>query len=1475
MSVNSDLLDRGLDNAAMARLFEEQLQRDVGSIYTRHSNRLKRILERGGPTRAILRKVDREVGRTVREAFGMLDTQFTQYIRTHADFVAGSLDKSLGDIWRTRNAPRVALRNLVANQPIRDSLVLSKHFENIGVGEIDRIEAGLRRGIGEGLNERQIASRLLADGTLRTTRAQSRALIRTALTSYATTTSNMVYAENADVLEGYIYVATLDARTTPICARNDNRSFKFTDSYQPMPPLHWNCRSTTIPWVKDVNDINPESNQVKQRGLRNLLPRQRASIDGAVPAGVSYGGWLQKQTYAVQLRHLGAPGRVELFRQGNLKLSRFSNSAGRFISISTLQNINAIVTRQAGGTAALRAVTGRGEALDNANPSEFQRVQAEDRNVTRGSDIYDGPDARQFHNSFLDVAVYQAERGAATYLDYNGLSKEARRRSYNRLVTEPDSLRYSSITQDYEHTALVNLEGYDLVQARYLQAIDDDILGQDFNPGNNKPIPGGLTLEDMIYLREVFWPAIKNRVSAPQALAFLNAARRTFRAGNLSSNPDYFSTPGNDFGNVFRRILNAEDQGSINSVSSALRDAARMGPTGIIQQLENSQINIFGLGATSIDTIRAQAPEAIQRILNFKSAAVIGREIKDHINGRTDIPNDIREILDLVTPEEFNGLLDQYIRNRSANLDLDLASDSIGRNIWKAKREIVFPLNAKAGASREIWLTGTYLFDALRASGRLRTLARTKRVKSKLDSEWGPAGTYVTERRQYLVWDDPNIKSTIVDRDIVNVDINLGTIGTTSRYTARAGETTFAAPYTFVNQRTSSLTSRQNELHEVTAGDLQANLNTSIALDPQGVLPAILKIIQDRPVGNAAENILVQVIKERNDWNTLASIMHHYNLSLENGEALSLQNLFQVHEGGRIQGIGYTTNNKGEFWRGLYSQSTPMAFGSDGLDVLLQRFSQIIDKVGTPGIPSRRAFFLNNQTELFGLASDVYKLAKTPSANPKAIIARVLGHPLIRNASSDDVPEFLKLLFEIEDIRIKTGGTRLKPFRNADQISALETRIALEVDVTESGTQAQALFLKDRGIALKVNLFPVREVSRLRDLITDLVISNERIRTSLPNLSKSDILKLIKTDVTTGGYGSGDLQRAKALLSGDSRNNGLRQILDDLIKDDMTWVRITNKNRDIVINMIDDLLGVAIRLRGGRPIRTRVAQPAELTDIERKALQRIRDDFADSFDNDLPNRAELEITGRFIDVETQNIINKLTENSPNVINQNSLRVFTDVVQQTYDAELPALRRLREVFGDLVESYLLRPDGNGDGQIPVLNDRGAINILTFLNKKRVNVKRVEADGRETNTTIYTDDDSTVDTQSARSAIAPLFTHSVDSGLAGSIARRGNAQNYDGFITSPSDVNALKEFIRMRNGEIVDSNLVSDWLDLLEDRGFPLGDYSIFGRDEPLLGLNSIRRLLFEGDGVNPPLIGDLIGRELTQPIQPGFNFQGAE
>lgn len=151
------------------------------------------------------------------------------------------------------------------------------------------------------------------------------ALSRTVINHASSVARKEVYAANSDILDGYEWVATLDSRTSFICGGRDGKVFQ---PGGPMPPAHWNCRSTTIPVVKD------EFTQVKLTGSRP----QKGDSTGQISAKSTYGGWLRKQSKAFQDEALG-PERARLFRTGKFTVDKFVDPTGETYSLKQLKSM--------------------------------------------------------------------------------------------------------------------------------------------------------------------------------------------------------------------------------------------------------------------------------------------------------------------------------------------------------------------------------------------------------------------------------------------------------------------------------------------------------------------------------------------------------------------------------------------------------------------------------------------------------------------------------------------------------------------------------------------------------------------------------------------------------------------------------------------------------------------------------------------------------------------------------------------------------------------------------------------------------------------------------------------------------------------------------------------------------------------------------------------------------------------------------
>jgi len=180
------------------------------------------------------------------------------------------------------------------------------------------------------------------DGTLQARRRGLEALVRTSINHATNQGRQQVWAKNSSLLKGVRWVSTLDTRTTPICQERDGKVGPVVDSLgwtppsgasrldPPMarPPAHINCRSTTVAVTKSWQELG--------FNVKDLPPGTRASMNGQVPANVTYFEWLDRQGAKTQ-RDVVGPTRYKLWKEGGIAPDRFQNDLGRRFTLDELR----------------------------------------------------------------------------------------------------------------------------------------------------------------------------------------------------------------------------------------------------------------------------------------------------------------------------------------------------------------------------------------------------------------------------------------------------------------------------------------------------------------------------------------------------------------------------------------------------------------------------------------------------------------------------------------------------------------------------------------------------------------------------------------------------------------------------------------------------------------------------------------------------------------------------------------------------------------------------------------------------------------------------------------------------------------------------------------------------------------------------------------------------------------------------------
>lgn|GEM_PF-299689 len=176
------------------------------------------------------------------------------------------------------------------------------------------------------------------DGIFNRSRSEVEAVVRTAVSHTAEFTRERFYDANAKVIASVQWVSTLDNRTSPMCRIRDGLKYTL-QGHKPIGhtipwgagpgALHWCCRSTSTPVTKSWKELTGAD-------VEEFSPATRASMDGQVPADMTYSEWLAKQSAKRQDEILGK-AKGAMFRTGKLPLAGFYNDKGKALTLEELK----------------------------------------------------------------------------------------------------------------------------------------------------------------------------------------------------------------------------------------------------------------------------------------------------------------------------------------------------------------------------------------------------------------------------------------------------------------------------------------------------------------------------------------------------------------------------------------------------------------------------------------------------------------------------------------------------------------------------------------------------------------------------------------------------------------------------------------------------------------------------------------------------------------------------------------------------------------------------------------------------------------------------------------------------------------------------------------------------------------------------------------------------------------------------------
>jgi len=250
------------------------------------------------------------------------------------------------------------------------------------------IDNTIRAGYESGATVQEMTKRLVGtkangylDGLITNTGArEAESLVRTGANHYANKARDVAAQANADLIQGRIFLATFDNRTTLTCRHFGQlqKIYALDDPATPIPPLHFNCRSVLTlvpigfdPFAGTKASVGGQDGQAAEDAFtkksdrldtrRDKAAEQRAQGQDAkeVPSKVTYSGrkdsaifkagqidaktsmdkWMRSQPDWFIESSLGKT-RAKLFKEGGLSIDKFTDMNGRPLTLKEMKALD-------------------------------------------------------------------------------------------------------------------------------------------------------------------------------------------------------------------------------------------------------------------------------------------------------------------------------------------------------------------------------------------------------------------------------------------------------------------------------------------------------------------------------------------------------------------------------------------------------------------------------------------------------------------------------------------------------------------------------------------------------------------------------------------------------------------------------------------------------------------------------------------------------------------------------------------------------------------------------------------------------------------------------------------------------------------------------------------------------------------------------------------------------------------------------
>lgn len=367
LTANEQLLNSAIFHGLSLERVSAGMAKDIRDVLTQAQEEITGKLQGGNLTnwqtqraQAFLdwsnKVIDKAYGKIEAEVSDNLDGIKKAEIAKQTNSVNQALGVEISPAMSTQQLAAIAK----AEELLVNGAVMSDWWKKQAANLQHQVLTTVQQGLAQGKSTQDIATDLRDflptndDISTKQAVAQANALARTAAATVQSEAQQAYYKENDDIIKGIQWVSTLDSRTTPQCQALDGKTWKVGEKGEMLalghdvpfpgyPPIHWMCRSTTVPVLKSWHELSDKElphlddatvqeafeQSLADKGftpeqIADIQQNQRASVDGQVPAAMTYEEWLKQQPELTQKTILG-PARWQLWSTGQVTLADMIN----------------------------------------------------------------------------------------------------------------------------------------------------------------------------------------------------------------------------------------------------------------------------------------------------------------------------------------------------------------------------------------------------------------------------------------------------------------------------------------------------------------------------------------------------------------------------------------------------------------------------------------------------------------------------------------------------------------------------------------------------------------------------------------------------------------------------------------------------------------------------------------------------------------------------------------------------------------------------------------------------------------------------------------------------------------------------------------------------------------------------------------------------------------------------------------------